>query len=112
MIFKNDRFKGMLSVGALALMTTTLALGIPKAQARVDVGIDLGVPPIVAAPPAVLAAPATVMPPVVLAAPPVMAAPTVVTPYTFAVPPVVGGVNLGFGIGQDGRRGDRGRKRR
>jgi hypothetical protein len=107
MMFKMDGFKRVLSVGALALATTTLAFGAPKAQARVDVGIGLGVPPVVVAPPPVVVAP----PPVVVApAPAVVAPPTVVAPYAMVEPPVVGGVNLDFGFdgGHGGWRDDRG----
>lgn len=90
MMLKIDGFKRVLSVGALALATATSAIGAPKAQARVDVGIGLGAPPVVMAPPAVVAAP------------------PVVAPYGVVAPPIVGPVNLGFGVGHDDWHGDRG----
>jgi hypothetical protein len=75
MTSKMDGLKRVLSAGALALATTTVGLGVPKAHARVDVGVSLGAPAVVAAPP-------------------------VVTPYATAAPPVVG-LNLGVGGGHD-----------
>lgn len=100
MMLKMGRFKRALSIGALALATTTLMLGAPKAQARVDVGIDLGAPTVVA-PPVVMAPPAPLAVPTLVAPPVIMAPPTVL-----AVPPVIGA--LGFGVGHEGWYGGRG----
>jgi hypothetical protein len=72
MMFKMGGVKRVLRVGALAPAATTLALGAPRAQARVDVGIGLSAPPGVVAPPAVVAAPAVVAP-YAMAAPPLSA---------------------------------------
>ena len=72
MFLRKGGFKRALTVGALALAAvTTFALGAPKAQARVDLGIDLGVPPVaVAPPPVVVTSPATVVaPPAAVAGP-------------------------------------------
>jgi hypothetical protein len=97
MMFKMNGLKRALGVGALVLATTTLVLAAPKAQAGVNVGVNLGVPPVAVAPAPVVAAPTAVAP--------YAYAPAV--PYAYA-PGVVGGVNLGFGFGHDGWHGDRG----
>jgi hypothetical protein len=93
MVFKIDRYKRVLGAAAVALVTTTFALGVPPAYARVDVGIGLGAPYAVTAPPVVT--------------PYGYAAPPYVAPYAYAAPPIVG-MNLGFGFGPDRWHGGRG----
>jgi hypothetical protein len=55
---------------ALALVTATVLLAAPTADARVGFGITLGFPPIVAPPPVVVAPPVAVGPPPYYALPP------------------------------------------
>jgi hypothetical protein len=64
------RSKPALGLAMLALIAAPLVLGAPAAMARVDVGIDVGIPGLVVAPPVMVAPP-----PVAYAAPPVYAAP-------------------------------------
>jgi hypothetical protein len=69
-----DRWKPKLGLLAPAIMTASILLAAPAAQARVGVGINLGFPPIV-------------VPPIVVAPPVVAAPPVVVGPPAYYAPP-------------------------
>jgi hypothetical protein len=64
-------------MSALALVPAGILFAMPAAEAHVDVGLGINVPPVVAAPPAVVAPPAIVAPPPVV----------VVTPPYYYAPP-------------------------
>ena len=63
-----DRWKPKLGSLALAIMTANVLFPGPAAQAHVGIGINLGLP-LVVAPPVVVAPPAVVAPPVVVGPP-------------------------------------------
>jgi hypothetical protein len=89
MMFKMGGFKRVLSVGALAPAATTLALGAPRTQARVDVSIGLSAPRRCGTTRRRGSAGRR-------------------RALCHGRASIVGGVNLGFGVGHDGWHGDRG----
>ena len=88
------RLTQKLALGFLALLAASVALGVPGAQARVDVEIGVGLPGFYAPPPVYYAPP----PPVYYAPPPVYYAPPA---YYYAPGPYYGG---GYWYDDEGRR--------
>jgi hypothetical protein len=93
MMMPNRTLKSTLAVALFALAVAPIALHATPASARVNVGINFGVPAVIA-PPVVMAPPPVVYaaPPPVVVAPPVVYAPA---------PVVVGGY---WGYHRHGRR--------